>query len=431
MTPSIASMRALIERHWRSNRVPVGDATAALIRDLAQETGGGILTVPSGAECLTWIVPPKWTVREAWCETLAGQRIADFAWNPLYLKSYSAPFRGVVSREELLAHLRSDPARPERVLYDYRSQYLHGPRTEWGFSLPHRVVESLTESEYRVLIDAEFGEGEMPVLDWTLPGERPETIFVAAHSCHPALVNDGLACIAVAAELFRSLQNRDRRRFTWRLIVGPEYFAAAAFLQHARNIEHLRGGFFLDMLGNGEPLGFSRSWRGDRYIDAATRNVLRSHVPGTFETGYRGLWGNDEMFYDGPDFELPTIGLGRNKWPHYHTDFDDLDHCDFPQLAESLATLQRIAEVFETDCVVTRRFRGPLYQNRFGLHIDIRQDRAGYFALQDIQRLMDGSRSCLEIAEQLGVDFGFVKGYADALVERGLADVAPLPPEKL
>ena len=438
MTAAPDRMRALIERHWRTNRVPVGDDTTALIHDLAAQTGGEILTVPSGAECLTWIIPPKWTVREAWLASLDGTRIADFAQHPLYLKSYSAPFEGVVSRDELLAHVRSDPARPDRLLYDYRAQYEFGPRTAWGFTLPHRVVESLTDAQYRVHIDAEFAEGEMQVLDWTLPGEQPGTIFFAAHSCHPALVNDGLACIAAAVELFRWLAARPRRH-TWRLIIGPEYYAAAAFLARARGVENLRGGFYLDMLANSQRLGFSRSWRGDSPVDLATRDALGADA---LELGFRALWANDEMFYDGPDFEIPTVTLGRDKWPHYHTDFDDVEHCDFTQLADSLDVMKQIVASLESrdiapppetpaprcasgDTIVTRKYRGPLYQARHGLHIDVRENRAGYFAVQDTQRLMDGHRSCAQIATQLGIDFDFVKKFADALIERGLAVERP------
>lgn len=418
-------MRELILRHWSTNRVPVGDDTTALIRDIHQQIGGSVLSVPSGAECLSWIIPPKWTVREAWVETVGGKRIADFAWHPLWLKSYSAPFSGVVSRQELLAHTRSDPERPECLLYDYGSVYRHGEKTAWGFTMPHRLAASLDEPEYRVHIATDFSTGHMEILDYTLPGERPETIYIAAHSCHPGQVNDGLACIAIGMELMRWLAEKPRR-YTWRLIVGPEYFAAAALLARGEKIRDLRGGFYLDMLGNGQPLGFARSFAGDSAVDAATRNVLRHHYPSALpEFPYRGLWGNDEMFYDGPDFEIPSIALGRGKWVGYHTDHDNPEHCDPAQLQESLELLQRIAMMIEDDSIPTRTYRGPLYQSRYGIYIDPRVDRRGYDALQDIQRLMDGTRSCLQIAEALGVDFDFVHRFASTLSEHGLAAASP------
>ncbi|MDB6149044.1 MAG: aminopeptidase [Chthoniobacter sp.] len=422
-------MRALIERHQHTDRVTVGDHTSQLIQELAAETGADVLQVPSGSECLSWIVPDKWSVREGWVETLAGERIADYAWNPLWLKSYSSSFSGVVSRDELRAHVLSDPERPECLLYDYGAQYRFGPKTEWGFTMPHRLVESLSDAEYRVRIDVEFGAGAMEILDWMLPGELPDTIYIAAHSCHPAIVNDGLACIAVALELFRELATRQNRRWTYRLIVGPEYFAGAAFLARAQGVENLRYGFYLDMLGNGERLGFARSHSGDTYVDAITRGVLQRLAPDHLEAPFRGLWGNDEFFYDGPDFEIPSIALGRDRWPWYHTDRDDLAGCDFAQLEESLQVLREVVNVFEADRVITRNYRGPLYQSRHGLYFDPRENRAGYLALHDIQTLMDGTRSCLEIASALHLDYPFVNRFADALLERGLAESAPRPPK--
>ena len=428
MNAALDRMRSLIERHHLSNRVTVGDDTSRLIRELAELSGASILSVPAGSECLSWIIPQKWSAREGWVETLAGERIADFAWNPLWLKSYSAAFSGVVSREELCAHVLSDPERPECLLYDYGAQYRFGPKSDWGFTMPHRLVQSLDEPEYRVHIDVEFGSGEMEVLDWIIPGELPDTIYIAAHSCHPAIVNDGLACIAVAMELFRELAARPHRRWTYRLIVGPEYFAGAAFLDRAEGVKHLRYGIYLDMLGNGERLGFARSHRGTTYIDAAIRDVLRRLAPDHLETEFRGLWGNDELFYDGPDFEIPSIALGRDRWPWYHTDRDNLAGCDFQQLAESLEVLKGVVDLFENDAVVTRSYRGPLYQSRFGLYFDPRENRSGYLALHDIQQLMNGTRSCLEIASALNLDYTFVRTFADSLLARNLATGTPRPP---
>ena len=49
-------------------------------------------------------------------------------------------------------------------------------------------------------------------------------------------------------------------------------------------------------------------------------------------------------------------------------------------------------------------------------------------SLQEIQILMDGTRSNLSIAEELGISFQFVDRFATALEERDLAvDTGALP----
>ena len=421
---AVDRMREYIARYWRWNRVPVGDETSRFVREMAEQLGAEVISVPTGAECLTWIIPPKWTVREAYLEAPDGTRIADFADNPLFLKSYSAPFSGVVDRDTLLDHIKSDPERPDRLIYDYRAQYQYHERTEWGFSLPHSVVENLSDGNYCAHIDVAFGEGTLDVLDWHLEGESPDTIFFAAHTCHPAQVNDGIGCIAVLLELFQWLADQPHRRFSYRLLAGPEYFAAAAVLAYAPKVEHLRYGMFLDMMGNRKRFGYSRTYRGDSLIDRIVRHVLTTHTDDFFEAEYRNLWGNDELFYDGPDFRIPTIGLGRDRFVHYHTDKDDPEYCDYDQLLESIAMLKKVVNIFENDKVVARGYRGPLYLSRHGLYIDPKIDRKGYRSLQEIQIEMDGKSSNFEIAERLGITYDFVDNFARELISRGLAEVA-------
>ena len=421
---SLDRMRAYIDRYWRWNRVPVGDETSTFVREMAEQLDVDVISIPTGTECLTWVMPPKWTVEEAYLEAPDGTRIADFAEHPLYLKSYSVPFSGMVDRDTLRNHIKSDPDRPDRLIYDYRAQYQYHERTEWGFSLPHRVVESLPEGDYRVHIDAAFGEGTLDVLDWHLEGDSQETIFFAAHTCHPAQVNDGLGCIAVLLELFRWLAKLPQRRYSYRLLAGPEYFAGAAVLAHAPNVDNLRYGMFLDMMGNGQRMGFSRTYRGDSLIERIVRHVLATRTDDFFEAEYRNLWGNDELFYDGPDFRIPTIGLGRDRFVHYHTDKDDPENCDYDQLLESIDLLKKVVEIFENDKVVTRAYRGPLYLSRHGLYIDPKIDRKGYRSLQEIQIEMDGVSSNFEIAERLGITYDFVDNFANELIARGLAEAA-------
>lgn len=409
-----------IKTYYMLNRVTVSDDMSRFVHELAVQIGANVLSIPSGIDCLTWVIPQKWTVREAYVGTLTGKRVADFARHPLYLASYSAPFSGEVSREELAAHISSDETRPDCLVYDYRWQYEYGEKKEWGFSMPYKKVQALDEERYRVHIDTEFRPGMMDIIDWTIPGESPETIFFAAHTCHPGQVNDGIACIAVIVELFNWLQQKSSRRYTYRMICGPEYFAAAGLLQYGKDVDKLKYGLFLDMPGNGQPLGFSRSYYGDSYIDLVTHNVLEHQLREHIERPYRSLWANDEMFYDGPDFQIPTIGIGRGEFTYYHTDKDDVEHCDFEQLEESLIILQKIVDVLETDWVPKRHYRGPLYLSRSGLYIDPKKDLKGYQSLQSIQILMDGTRSCLEIAQQIGIDFQFVYTFAQELYNREL-----------
>ncbi|QGQ94357.1 DUF4910 domain-containing protein [Paenibacillus psychroresistens] len=429
-SPIQQRMYDLIHPYYMLNRVPVSDEISFFVKELAKELQVDVLSIPSGSACLTWEIPEKWTVHEAYIETLAGERIADFQKHPMQLKAYSAAFSGKVSREELLKRISSHPTQPDRLNYINRWQYQLGPKTDWGFSIPSAVADTLTDDVYQVHIDTDFSKGTCDIIDWILPGELPDTIFLAAHTCHPGQVNDGIACIALLIECFRYLQKLPRRKFTYRLILGPEYYASAGILQHGNDIEHLQYGIFLDMMANAHPISFSRSFDGNSYIDHIARNILKYNEPASKEIPYRGLYGNDEMFYDGPDYRIPTLGMSRHPFEYYHTELDDLEHCDFEKLEQSLVILQQIIEVFETDCIPTRTYKGPLYLSKYNLYIDPKIDPKGYSNLQEIQILMDGTRSCLEIAQQLEINYTFVSTFVQELCQHKLAVTRAIPSRK-
>ena len=128
------------------------------------------------------------------------------------------------------------------------------------------------------------------------------------------------------------------------------------------------------------------------------------------------------MFYNGPGFDIPTLGIGGGHHSYYHFDRDDFDMLNLNQLEMSLEILLKIIEVLETDFVPVRKFRGPLYLSRYGLYIDPKLDRKGYDNLEQIQMLMDGNRSCFDISHELDVDFFFVRRFCEQVYEKQLIE---------
>lgn len=424
-------MLRLINDHWRGNRSCVSADTGALTDAVCAILGCEALEIPAGSECLTWIIPKRWEVRRGVLKGPDGGTVADFADNPLHLWTHSVAFSGRLSREALEEHLHSDPRRPDRIPYHYRNGY-RPDAGEWGFSIPHSVREALPEGEYSVEIDADLDTdisrgGVMKVADHLLPGERPECLLFGAHTCHPAQVCDGLSNVAVLTALFVRLAKRPSRRWSYRFVAGPEYFAAAGWLQHrpASEAALIRGGIYTDMFGNGQPFGWQTSFSADSAIDRVTENVFDHHVPGHIRRGYRRLWGNDETFWNGCGVGVPTVGVACGEYPEYHFDDDDPSLVDPDGLERSVLLLERIIDVFETDFVPVPKFRGPVYLSRYGLYIAPEESRHGYDTLEAVQILMNGERSCFEIALKAGADFFFVRDFCRRLEENGLAGRRP------
>ena len=98
------SMKELLTDLYPLNRLLVGDDNdKALDLIKAELEDMCIIKIPTGTECWTWIVPEKWSVREAYVSD-GKRRLIDFRDHPLHLLSCSLPVDKWVSREELFSH---------------------------------------------------------------------------------------------------------------------------------------------------------------------------------------------------------------------------------------------------------------------------------------------------------------------------------------
>ncbi len=425
-------MVSLVERFWRTNRSAVSPDTDGLAAHLSQTLGGDLLEVKAGTDCFTWRVPKRWHVRKAQLRTLNGEVIADFSENPLLLWTHSCSFSGEIDRQSLLSHhIVSDPNRPGEVKYQYLNGYRDGHDDEWGFSLPHRVVQSLKEETYFVDIDASLDdEGTLKVADAYLPGQHAADIAVCAHTCHPGIVSDGIACVALACELFHLLRARRQRRYGYRFLFGPEYFGGAAWLAHApaEHVKALSAVIYLDMLSTHEPLVLQASRSGDSFLDRAARHVLSTHQPnGTFAT-FREVFGNDEIFFDGPGIGIPAISLTRKMHREYHYDSDNIENMNVYHLVEAAWLLWRICEILETDVIPSPMFKGPVYRSRYPITEGVELTSSERAALDEAQWLMDGNRSAFDIAVQSGIDFFRFFQVLENMAKFGLAGLRPSAP---
>jgi aminopeptidase-like protein len=225
-------------------------------------------------------------------------------------------------------------------------------------------------------------------------------------------------------ELFRYLNDLEDRKYSYRLILGPEYFAAAGFLESASDddIALMKGGIYFDMMGNNQPFCFQRSFQGTSILDKVIKNIFHNHVPHYKRAHFKEIFGNDEIFYNGPGFMIPCCAIVCDRHPEYHFDTDNLELVNLNQLEFALGTVKKIITALEEDFAPVPRFKGPIYLNRYNLYIDPKIDRKGYDNIQNIQILMDSKRSCLDIAHDLGIDFFFVKSFCKQLLKLGLVD---------
>ena len=173
-------MTEMVDALWRLPRDIVSDGYDAALDALARSVPMTVHEYPTGTECWSWIVPEKWTCHEASLETLDGSRVFSYARPSAARRPYSLPFDGVVSREELFAHLHVHARNPDAIPFIFKYY-----ERDWGLCCTRKTRDALTDERYRVVIRSDFSYATLKVGETIVPGETDECIVLCAHLCHP------------------------------------------------------------------------------------------------------------------------------------------------------------------------------------------------------------------------------------------------------
>ena len=415
-------MKELIKKHLYTSRSPVSDENNNLVQDVASKLNADIIKSKCGSEVLSWIIPLYWKVIKGQLKDISGNILIDFKNNPLHLWTNSTSFQGRISRQELESHILTDKNRPDLIPYHYKFGFSTAMQN-WGFCISYNDYVKMQDSEYIVDIETELhNDNYMMTGVKTIKGKEMGggTYIFAAHTCHPAIAVDGLTNVIMLMELFLELEKRNLKN-TYKFVFGSEYYAAAAFLNTLSENEEksIKGAFFCDLIG-ADTLPAS-SFQGDSLIDSITAHIFKHKIKDYNVYGYRQLIGNDEMFYNGPYYNIPTVTLGADMPAYYHTSGDNFDNINFDNIDNYKKIIMDIVNILETNYIPELKYKGPLCLSRYNLYIDCQTNPEGYRHIEAAQILADGKTSCFQIAEKTGADYNFVKNFFDELIKYNLA----------
>jgi len=423
-----AEMHALMARLRPIRSSITGDGIQEIFRVLGETLPLRVSRVASGTQVFDWTVPREWTLHDAYIADAGGRRVVDVADSPLHVVNYSTPVRRRMTLAELTPHLHTLPDHPDWI--PYRASYY---RDAWGFCLAQRVLDSLADEEYDVVIDSTIGDGHLEYAELVIPGASEEEVLISTHACHPAMCNDNLSGVAVAWAIARALQSQTLR-YTHRILFIPTIIGSITWL--SRNEDAARrvcAGLVLACVGDAGAFHYKRSRRSDALIDRAAAHVL-AHDPSGGHVEDFVPYGYDERNYCSPGFDLPVGALSRTphgRFPQYHTSADDLDFVRPECLAGSLDACLGILDVLEHDgvflntnpkCEPQLGKRG-LYNRTGGLT----RDQHAEFALFWVLNFSDGSHSLLDIAERAKIPFTVIAEAARRLRNAGLLIPAAAP----
>jgi len=384
-----------------------------------------IHVVQSGTQAFDWAVPDEWTIRDAWVENSAGERVIDYHAHNLHVVGYSEPVDRVMDLAELQNHLYSLPDQPDAIPY-ITSYY----KRRWGFCLTHKQRVALPEGTYRVVVDSDLRPGVLNYGELFIKGTEgaKEEVLLSTYVCHPSMANNELSGPVVTAALGQWLTSLERRRYNYRIVFIPETIGSLVYLSLHRDHlkENVVAGFNVTCIGDDRCYSYLPSRHGVTLSDRVAQHVLKYTDP-DFK---RYTWldrGSDERQYCAPGIDLPVATIMRSKYgeyPEYHTSLDDLSLVTPSGLMGGYTALKRSIEAIERNIVYRTTVLGEPQLGRRGLYptISTKHSGAEVRTMMNFISYCDGQHDLLSIAELIGVPVWDLYGLASTLSDQGLLE---------
>jgi aminopeptidase-like protein len=398
-----------------------GNGVRETLRAIGAHIKLEVSEVPTGTPVFDWVIPREWNIREAHIRNEQGDKIVDFARNNLHVMSYSVPVRQHLSLAQLKQHIYTLPDQPD--LIPYRTSYY---TENWAFCMSHRLLESLRDETYEVVIDSSLADGYLTYGEYLHRGETDEEFLLSAHVCHPSLANDNCSGVALLTHLAKRMTGL-RTRYSYRFLFAPGTIGAITWLaRNEHRSQRIKFGLVVSMVGDGGGPTYKKSRRGDTRIDRAVVHTLH-HSGLTPSILDFSPYGYDERQFCSPGFNLPVGLFQRSKFgeiPQYHTSADNLDFIASDHLAESYRMITEALNVVENDAVYRNTVPKCEPQlGRRGLYGMVGGDKnaaAADMAMLWVLNLSDGMHSLLDIAERAALPFGVIQNTAQLLKRHGL-----------
>ncbi len=374
--------------------------------------------VNSGTKVFDWNIPPEWNVKDAYVKNKYGKKIIDFKKNNLHLMSYSIPYKGKISKKNLLNHIHTLPNHINWI--PYRTSYY---KRTWGFCVQHKLLNSNDfVGPFEVFIDTNINnKGNLMWAEYLKKGRSRKEIIISTYCCHPALANDNLSGLITAPLLFNYIQKLNTK-FSYRLLIAPETIGAINFL--SQNIGNkILGGMILSCTGGPGQFSIKNSYNKEHWINSCAHETLKKFTKNKYIEYPFEPNGSDERQFSSPGFRINTPSIHKSKYyeyDEYHTSADNLNFISDKSIIDSLKVHIKWIQSIESLEVPIRRNnyceynlgKRKLYpqiggsMNQSAFKENFTKDM--YDSFDWIMHLADGSNTNTDIAKKSGINLRII-----------------------
>ena len=326
-----------------------------------------IKKVKSGTKVFDWNIPQEWSVKDAYIKNSKGKKIVDFYKNNLHLVNYSAPFTGILSKEELIKKLHFMEDFPNRI--PYKTSYYN---IDWGFCVEYNLINSKDFiGPFEVCIDTEFkNDGNLIYGEIYKEGKSKKEILLSTYCCHPSMANDNLSGLITACMLFSFISKHDND-LSYRLLIAPETIGAIAFLKQA-NTKNIIGGTIFSCTAGPDKLSIKEGFNSQHWLNKLTHKVLKNYTNDNYITYPFTPDGSDERQYSLPAHRIVTPSVHKSKYYEYDEYHTSADNLDFISKEDLMHTLGFYKEWYRE--VDNHKYLAPLVSNQNAKNPIARED---------------------------------------------------------
>lgn len=362
-----------------------------------------VFEVPSGTQVFDWTVPKEWNCKGGGIYRINGEKVVDFKDTNLHILGYSVPIDQVISREELLNHIYTQPEQPDWIPY-VTSYY----KERWGFCMSENQKKTLKDNQYKVVIDSTLEDGSLTYGELIIPGETKDEILFSTYLCHPSMANNELSGPVLQAELIKYIKAMPNHRYTYRFVFIPETIGSLTYL--SRNIDTLKArvkaGFVLSCVGDDRTYSYISTKYANTLADRVIKNVLKFHYPAYKNYSFLQR-GSDERQYNSSGVNLPVCGFCRSKhgeYPEYHTSADNMDLISPEGLQGAYDVMVKVINALEHNYHYIMTCKGEPQLGKRGLYPTISQ-KGSYDSVKVMTNFIayaDGEQDLIGISEIIG-----------------------------